>query len=92
MPMKLDDLLKDEMVPRDENELENWEQRIFKFFLDNLRLKKAYTEPEIFIAMTQQYRNPLPTTEIIKSALTELVRKGKVVTKSHENILYYWIE
>ncbi|WP_455392095.1 hypothetical protein [[Eubacterium] cellulosolvens] len=92
MPMKLDDLLRDERFPRDENELDNWEQRIYKFFIDNLRLKKAYTETEIFIAMTQKYRNPLPTIETIKSALTELVTKDKVLTKSHENIPYYWVE
>ena len=92
MPMKLDDLLQDERVPKDENELENWEQRVFKYFIENLRLKKAYTETEIFIAMTQKYRNPLPTQEDIKNTLTELVKKEKVVTKSHENVLYYWIE
>jgi hypothetical protein len=92
MPMKLDDLLRDERVPKDENELDNWEQRIFKFFIDNIRLKKAYTESEIFIAMTQKYRNPLPTQEIIKSVLTELVAKKRVVTKIHENIPYYWVE
>jgi hypothetical protein len=79
-------------VPRDENELDNWEQRVYKHFMDNLRLKKAYTETEIFVAMTQKYRNPLPTPEVIQSALTELVTKGKVVTKNHENIPYYWVE
>jgi hypothetical protein len=92
MPMKLDDLLQDERDPRDENDLDNWEQRVLKFFMDNIRYKKAYTAPEIFIAMTHKYRNPLPTQELIKIALMELAKKEKVATKSHENIIYYWVE
>ncbi len=92
MPMKLDELLKDEKPLKDENEMENWEQRVHKFFIDNIHLKKAYTETEIFTAMISEYRNPPPRPETIKSALTELVIKEKIVTKSHKNLLYYWVE
>lgn len=92
MPIKLDELLKDEKIPQDENKLENWEQRVQKFFVDNLQLKKAYTETEIFAAMSSEYRNPPPTPETIKSALTELVTKSKILSKSHDNVFYYWME
>jgi hypothetical protein len=92
MPMKLDELLKDETVSKDENELENWEQRVHKYFIDNLHLRKAYTETEIFTAMASTYRHPPPNPETIQSALTELVTTKKVLSKSHGHIIYYWVQ
>ncbi len=92
MPMKLEELLNDKKIPNDENELDNWEQRVQKYFIDNIHLKRAYSETEIFTAMASEYRNPPPELETIKSTLKELATKEKIFTKIHNNILYYWVE
>jgi hypothetical protein len=92
MSMKLDELLKDESIPDDENEYRNWEERVHKFLMDNIHLRKAYSEAEVYSAMATKYRYPPPTPDNIKSALMELVKIGMVLTKSRGHINYYWIE
>jgi hypothetical protein len=90
--MKLDELLKDKDIPDDENELANWEERVHKYFMDNIHLRKAFSEAEIYTAMAAKYRYPPPSPENIKSALLELVKIGIVLTKSRGHINYYWVE
>ena len=92
MPMKIEELLTDKQIIKDENELDNWGQRIQKYLVDNIHLRTAFTETEIYKAMASEYRNPPPEFEIIKNTLKDMAIRKMIFTKIHNNILYYWME
>jgi hypothetical protein len=60
--------------------------------MDNVHLRKAYSESEVYTAMATKYRYPPPSPENIKNALMELVRHNIVLSKSRGHINYYWVE